>query len=148
MSRHEHSVSDLDQTLTGHSRWDQARILLGRNLPRKQFRQLQEAQLCSVLAWFASTDVSHEPPPEHGITCGEHSIWSRDSTILPMTLGSELTATGSWVREHNHALVASWLLHASTRWWLCVPILAPLNVQTFLRTACVCSWEVWGLKWM
>lgn len=91
MGRHGHDIPDLDQTLTGHSRWAQAQILLGRNLPRKQSRQQWETQPCAGLVGFASTDVAHKSHPERGITCGGQSVWSRDTKMLTLILGPKLT---------------------------------------------------------
>lgn len=104
MGRHRHEIPGLDQTLAGRSRWAQAWILLGRNLPRKRFRQLQETQPCFGLVWFASTDVSHRSPPECGITWGEQCLQSRGVTTLLMTPGPEPTQAGGSENPTMHGL--------------------------------------------
>lgn len=91
MGRRGHSILCLDQTLTGHCSQAQTQILLERNLPRKQFRQLRETRPRSGPVWSASTGVSHKSPPECGITWREQSIQSRDATALLLTLGPEPT---------------------------------------------------------
>lgn len=81
--------------------------------------------------------------PRPGITRGEHSTGSRDTTTILLVLS--WSYTGSWV---IYTSVAPWLLCTSTRWQLCDLIVAPLNAQIFLRAGAVCSCELRGLTWM